>query len=85
MSDQNWIVVRQVAGEIAAEILRGLLESQGLQVYLNQEGAGREYGLNIGPMGNVEILVPEQSEQEALKILAAYDAGEFEDFDENQG
>ena len=85
MGDHNWIVVREVAGEVVAETLRGLLESQGIQVYLNQEGAGRVYGLNVGPLGNVQILVPEENEQDALKILAAYDAGEFEDLADDQG
>lgn len=79
MSEHNWVLVREVSGEILAETLRGLIEAQGIPVFLNQEGAGRVYGLNIGPMGVVQILVPEEYEEDALKILAGFDAGDFEE------
>ena len=81
MTNENWEVVREVYGELQAELLRGLLEAQGIQVLLNQEGAGRAYGINVGPMGQVQILVPSHSSAEARKVLDDYYAGKFEEQD----
>jgi hypothetical protein len=39
-------------------LVRSLLESQGIQVLLSQEGAGRAYGLTVGALGLIEVLVP---------------------------
>jgi hypothetical protein len=79
MTEPKWIMIREVSGDLIAESLRGLLEAQGIPVYLNQEGAGRAYGLNVGSLGSTQILVPEEFENQALKVLSAYDHGQFED------
>ncbi len=78
MSEKRWVVIDKVAGDLQAEILRGLLEAQGIQVLLSQEGAGRALGLSVGPLGEVEILVPVEQEQEANQVLANYQAGLYE-------
>jgi hypothetical protein len=36
MSDQTWEVVEIVSGDLQAELLRGLLEAQGIPVMLSQ-------------------------------------------------
>jgi hypothetical protein len=76
--EENWEVVEMVQGQLQAEILRGLLEAQEIKVWLNQEGAGAAYGINVGPLGTVEILVPTSEVDRARQILDAYYAGEFE-------
>lgn len=81
MTDESWEIVDEVNGELQAELLRGLLEAQGIQVVLNQEGAGRAYGLNIGTLGQVQILVPSHASAEARQILDDYYAGKFENTD----
>jgi hypothetical protein len=81
MTDEHWEIVHEVYGEIQAELLRGLLEAQGIQVVLNQEGAGRAYGINVGSLGQVQILVPSHSASEARQILDDYYAGKFEETD----
>lgn len=78
MADETWVVVTSVSGEIQAEIIKGLLEAQGISVFLNQEGAGRAYGLGVGQLGEVQLLVPHTQEQAALQVLADYEAGKFE-------
>ena len=78
MADQDWVVIGIVPGDLQAEILRGFLEAQGIPVLLSQEGAGRAIGLSVGPLGEVEILVPEQNQLEATRLLADYHAGLFE-------
>jgi hypothetical protein len=79
--EEKWEVVETVQGHLTAEILRGLFEAQGIRVWLNQEGAGVVYGINVGPMGSVEILVPTSSLTQARQILDTYYAGGYEDTD----
>lgn len=79
MSERKWVMVDEVSGGIQAEILRGLLESQGIPVWLNQEGAGKAYGITLPALGSVQILVPSDVEQRALELLNAYYAGELSD------
>lgn len=78
MGDESWVVVTTVSGEIQAEIIKGLLEAQGISVFLNQEGAGRAYGIGVGPLGEVQLLVPHTQEEAAQQVLADYEAGKFE-------
>jgi hypothetical protein len=77
MAEESWEIVAEVYGEIQAELLRGLLEAQGIPVTLNQEGAGRAYGLNVGPLGMVQIMVPSHHSQEARQVLEDYQSGKF--------
>ena len=76
--DQEWVVLEKIAGDLQAEILKGLLEAQGVPVLLSQEGAARAIGLSVGPLGEVEILVPEDFQEQAEKILEDYRTGKFE-------
>lgn len=81
MSEERWQVAGEVAGEIQAEILRGLLEAQGIKVWISQEGAGRVYGLGVGRLGRVQILVPEEDLEKSTALLEEYYAGELENQD----
>lgn len=79
MSEDDWKVVTEVTGAAQAEILRGLLEAQGIEVWLSQEGAGKSvYPVTTGVFGKVEILVPEAQLERAKTILSEVDAGFFE-------
>ena len=78
MSEQTWESVISVQGEFQAEILRGLLEAQGIPVQLSQEGVARIYGLGVGPLAEVEILVPDNYMQAAKAVIESYQAGDFE-------
>jgi hypothetical protein len=80
MPAEKWIVLETVSGNFQAEILRGLLEAQGVSVVLSQEGAGRSaYAVTVGPLGAVQILVPAEELAEARKVLDGYYAGAYED------
>ena len=80
MPEEKWVVLETVSGSFQAEILRGLLEAQGVSVVLSQEGAGRSaYAVTVGPLGAVQILVPAEELAEARKVLDSYYAGEYED------
>ncbi len=65
-----------------AQVLRGLLESQGIRVWLNQESAGTAIGLNLPSiLGSVKIIVNEQSAERARELIEAYYAGKLEEDD----
>jgi hypothetical protein len=78
MNENDVVVVDEVAGELQAEIIRGLLEAQGIPTWLSQEGVGRVYGLGVGVLGRVQILVPSPYSEQARQVLDDYMAGKFE-------
>jgi hypothetical protein len=82
MSEKKWAVLDEVGGTFNAELIKGLLEAQGVPVVLSQEGAGHyAYAMTVGTLGQVQILVPEDHLEDARQIMADYYAGKFE----NQG
>ncbi len=81
MADDEWVLVDRVEGPLQAEILKGLLEAQGIKVWLNQQGAARAYAVTVGSLGMVEILVPGSQAEQARQVLEAYYRGEFEDME----
>lgn len=88
MSEEHWQVIDEIGGDFQAEILRGLLEAQGIQVLLSQEGIAHfAYSLSVGPLSTVQILVPTSQVEAALEILEDYRLGKFAEPEEpeNQG
>jgi hypothetical protein len=53
-----------------AEVLRGLLEAQGIRVMLSKEGASTAYGLTAGTFGEIEVFVPAAQAADAERIFA---------------
>jgi len=78
MTEVKWELITTVSGDLQADLLRNLLEVQGIKVFLSQEGAGRAVGLTMGPMGEVQVLVPENQSEAARQIVDDYYAGKFE-------
>ena len=81
MTDQEWVLLEKVQGQLQAEILKGLLEAQGITVWLNQEGAARAYAIEVGSLGSVEILVPSGMIGQARLVLEEYYRGDFENME----
>jgi hypothetical protein len=80
MDNEHWEVLDQVSGSAIAEMIKGMLEAQGFQVVLSQEGVGESvFPVALGTLSEIQILVPEHQLEEAKKVMAAYNAGEFED------
>lgn len=48
-----------------AEVLRGLLEAQAMQVLLSKEAIGQVYGTFVGSMGEIEVYVAAEHEAAA--------------------
>ncbi len=80
MAEETWELLEEVTGSAQAEILRGLLEAQGITVLLSQEGLGRSvYTVTVGIMGEVQILVPLSQLERARQVISDYNAGVFEE------
>ncbi|MBI3159269.1 MAG: DUF2007 domain-containing protein [Chloroflexi bacterium] len=79
MTSRSWKVVRVESYNLQAEILRGLLESQGIDVVLSSEGYQAALGLDGPPFHRIHILVPETDLQAATRVLADYDSGRLAD------
>jgi hypothetical protein len=80
MTYDRWELLEQVSGSAVAEILKSFLEAQGINVVLSQEGIGESiYPVAVGPLSEVQILVPSSQLAEAQKVLADYHSGIFED------
>lgn len=77
--DHKVVTVETVPGMLEAEIVRGLLESAGLRVWLSYEAAGRAIGLGVGPLGEVSIVVPAEDEDPARRLIADYRSGKLAD------
>ncbi len=64
----KWIVVFE--GEmIKAQIVKGLLESEGIPANLQFEAIGKIYGFTVDGLGKVKVLVPEDRHDEAKDLL----------------
>lgn len=74
----NIEVVYLAEGRIEAQSVKLLLESFGLTAYINQESAGIAYGLTVGPLGVVEVLVPQDQVSDARKIIQDMENGKLE-------
>jgi len=59
-----------------AQLLKGLMEQQGLQVFL--QGAALQGGMGDLPaLGHLSITVNDADKQRAEEIIAAYEAGDY--------
>ena len=79
MNQEEWVLVDTTSGQLQAELVRGLLEAQGILVWLNQAGAAHAYALNVGSLGRVEVLVPSSAVEQAQKLLDEYYSGNLDD------
>jgi hypothetical protein len=71
-------VVYVANGMLEAETVKILLESFGIPAYTNQESAGIAYGLAVGPLGEVDVLVPMEHLADAQKIIEDMRSGKLE-------
>jgi hypothetical protein len=76
-TSQHFVVVATTAGPGPAAILRSSLEAAGIPAITSQEGAGAAYGLTVGPLGLVDILVPADRAAEAEAHLDSLRRGDL--------
>ncbi|MEX2144435.1 MAG: DUF2007 domain-containing protein [Anaerolineales bacterium] len=66
-----------------AEVLRGMLEAQGIHVMVSKEGASTAYGLTAGTFGEIEVFVSGSQAAEAEKIFTEFFGGLEAETDED--
>jgi len=78
MSSPEYVEVYSANGQLEADMIRLMLEAAGLHVLTRGESAGAVYGLTVGPLGEVRVLVQESDAQAANELLDAMDEGKLE-------
>ena len=78
----RWVVIA-IVGWAEAEVLRSKLESANIPCLLQREAAGAAFGITIGPLGEVRVLVPEPLADQAADLLDEDRVDEGEDAVDN--
>lgn len=76
-SPNKFVHVYTAYGQLSGEMIRLLLNSVNIPAILSQESAGLVYGLTVGSLGEVKVLVPEERVDEAKKILQDMEEGKL--------
>lgn len=74
-NSEEIITVYRAYGELEAEVIKGLLESAGIPVFLKYESAGRVYGITVDGLGEVQVVVPGERADEARALIKGRDNG----------
>lgn len=65
---ERYQVVAEVAGNLQAEILRGLLHAHGIPVIV-RSGGSTVFSLGVGILGRVQVLVPVENWDAANQLI----------------
>jgi hypothetical protein len=76
--EEELVSVGSASGALEGEILRGMLEAHGVQVWLSTEAAASIYGLGVGPLAEVHLLVRPKDVEAAREILEEYYSGDLD-------
>jgi hypothetical protein len=63
------VEVYRAAGEMEAQVIKGLLESYGIPCFLKGDAARTIYGLTVDGLGEVKIMVRESMTEQARKLI----------------
>jgi hypothetical protein len=69
--------IYEASNTIEANLLKGLLENEGIETFIDGEYLQSGIG-ELPASGIVTLSVEEDDVEQALKIIEAYDAGEYE-------
>ena len=64
-----WVVVLTTYSIVQARLALARLQDEGILSRLRQESASRAIPVDVGIIGRIDLLVPEPSGEEALKII----------------
>lgn len=68
----KYVTVYRAWGEAEAQVIRALLESSGVKCRMVEHGPQSIYPVTVDGLAEVQIMVPEEEEAEALAIVRAY-------------
>jgi len=71
----SFVVVYSASGRLEGEMVKMLLNSEGIPAEAIQESYGITLGLTVGKLGKADILVPAEYEQQARQIIEAMENG----------
>jgi hypothetical protein len=77
----QYVLVYTANGMLDAEMIRSFLETAGIPSLLSHESAGTVFGLTLGPLGEVQVMVPAEKFEEAKNMLDAMDQGKYSQTD----
>ena len=80
----QYISVYTANGMLDAEMIRSFLETAGIPSMLSHESAGTVFGLTLGPMGEVQVMVPADKSEDAKNILDAMEQGKYSQADDSE-
>ncbi len=85
MDKLEMVTVYAAQGMLAAEVIKGKLQSAGIPALLAYESLGPIYGLTVDGLGLVRVQVPQRFAEDALELINedAGDAGE-DDVDDDE-
>jgi hypothetical protein len=72
MSAEQFKKIAVVNDPSEAEVLRGMLEANGISVLVTKEAASSVYGLTAGIFAEIEVFVPASKVTAAEKIAAEF-------------
>jgi hypothetical protein len=64
-----WVPAAKVQGEMSAEVLASHLRAAEIPVQIIQESVGQSFGISVGPLGVVSVMVPEEYLAQAKELL----------------
>ena len=70
------VAVYMAANHLEAEVIRSLLDAEGIPATLQYESVGLVYGLTVDGMGETRVLVPPAMEDEARQVISAHETPE---------
>jgi ribose 5-phosphate isomerase B len=66
------VTVYVAANQLEAQVIRSLLESEGIPATLRYESVGLVYGLTVDGMGETRVLVPARLQSEAERVISLH-------------
>lgn len=78
----GWQIIAEVYNHDEAYFLTGLLNSVEIPVKMERETLGNIYGLTVGPLATIKILVPCERADDAQKLLAEQNEEDKQNKDE---
>jgi hypothetical protein len=80
----KYVLAYTACGMLDAEMIRSFLETAGIPSILSHESAGTVFGLTLGPLGEVQVMVPADKLEDARNILEAMEQGQYAQADNSE-
>lgn len=81
----NWVIVANTMGLLAAQLMAGRLQADGIPARAWQEGPASVFALTVGILGTGHVAVPEEFAEQAEAILAVEYPAVEDDEEEEEG